>query len=132
MTFIPAFSEPQSNWPRALPPPTLDQSGGEARAAGVAPRGNATISQRTGKIGPHLRFTDLSIQLQLRQPGDEHGDPPGLNPPARYGNPSRTGRSLTGWGSYIKPAHPGEDRFPFPDYKSFNTFTTSTIWGRKW
>ena len=28
---------------------------------------------------------------------------------------SLAGLSLTDWGSYIKPAHPGEDRFPFPD-----------------
>ena len=40
MTFIPAFYEPQSHWPRALPPPDLGQSEGEARVAGVAPREN--------------------------------------------------------------------------------------------
>ena len=56
MTFIPAFSEPQSHWPRAPPPPALGRSGGESRAAGVAPRGKPTISPHTGRIGLHLRF----------------------------------------------------------------------------
>ena len=188
MTFIPAFSEPQSHYPRAPPPPALGQSGGEARAAGVAPRGNPTISPHTGMIGPHPWFSNPSVHLQLRLSGDENGDPPGRNRPARCGNPnpagrsliswgskmkpappgdhrvpspgqkylhksatptpgeengdprnrpvrcgnpSRTGRSLTGWRSYIKLAHPGGDRFPFQDYKSISTFTTPTTWGRK-
>ena len=115
MIFIPAFSEPQSHWPRAPPPPVLGQSGGEARAAGVAPQGNPTISPHTGRIGPHPRFSNPSIHLQLRQRGDENGDPPGRNCPARCGNPNPAGRSLIGWGPKIKPAPPGDDRFPSPD-----------------
>ena len=71
MTFIPAFSEPQSHWPRTPPPSALGQSGGAARAAGVAPRGNPTISPHTGRIGPRPRFSNPSIHLQLRQRGDE-------------------------------------------------------------
>ena len=39
MAFIPTFSEPQPQWPRDPPPSPLGQSGGEARAAGVSPRG---------------------------------------------------------------------------------------------
>ena len=51
MIFIPAFSEPQSHWPSAAPPPALGQSGGEARAAGVTPRGNPPVSpQRFSKF----------------------------------------------------------------------------------
>ena len=115
MNFIPSFSEPRSHWPRAPPPPALGQSGGKARAAGVAPRGNSTISPHTGRIGPHSRFSTPSMHLQLRQRGDENDDPPGRNRPARCGNPSTTGRSLIGWGSYIEPAHPGKDTFTSPD-----------------
>ena len=126
MTFIPAFSEPQSHWPRAPPPPVLGQSGGEARAAGVAPRRNPTISPHTGSIGPHPRFSNPSIHLQHRQRGDENGDPPGRNRPARCGNPNTAGRSLIGWGSKIKPAPPGDDRFPSPDQKSLHTSKTLT------
>ena len=66
MTFIPAFSEPQSHWLRAPPPPVLGQSGGEARATGVAPRGNPTNSPHTGRKSPHPRFSNLSIHVQLQ------------------------------------------------------------------
>ena len=52
MTFIPAFSESQSHWPSAPPPPGLGQWVGEARAAGVSPRGNPPVS-------PH-RFSKFS------------------------------------------------------------------------
>ena len=69
--------------------------------------------------------------LQHRQARDGNGDPPGRNRPARCGNPSSTGRSLIGWGSFIEPAYPGEDRFPSPDCKYFHSFTTPTTWGRK-
>ena len=133
MTFIPAFSEPQSHWPRAPPPPVLGQSGGEARAAGVAPRGNPTILTHTGRIGPHPRFSNLSIHLQLQQRGDENGDPQGRNRPARCGNPNPASRSLSGWGSgsKIKPAPPGDDRVPPPDQKSLHTSRTPTTRGRK-
>ena len=115
MTFIPAFFESQSHWPRVPPPPVLGQSGGEARAAGVTPRGNPTISPHTGTIGHHPRFSNPPIHLQLRQRGGENGDSPGRNRPARCGNPSPTGRSLTCWGSYIEPPHPEEDTFPSPN-----------------
>ena len=37
--------------------------------------------------------------------------PHGVETPA----PMAGRRSLIGWGSYIEPAHPGEDRFPSPD-----------------
>ena len=115
MTFIPAFSEPQPHWPRAPPPPALGQSRGEARAAGVAPRGNPTISPHPGRIDPPPRFRNPSAHLQIRHPGDENGDPPGRNRPARCANPNPAGRSLIRWGSYIEPAHSGDDRFPSPD-----------------
>ena len=52
MYFIPAFSEPQAHWPRDPPPPDLGQSGREARAKGVVPRGNHAVS-------PH-RFSRFS------------------------------------------------------------------------
>ena len=76
MTFIPAFSEPQSHWPRAPPPSALGQSGDAARTAGLAPRGDPTISPHTGRTGPHPRFSNPSIHLQLRQRGNENSDPP--------------------------------------------------------
>ena len=107
MTFIPTFSEPESHWPRAPPPPARGQSGGEARAAGVAPSGNPTISPHTGRTGPHPRFSNSSIRLQLRHRGDENGDHPGRNRPAWCGNPDHAGRSLIGWGSKKSQRHPG-------------------------
>ena len=50
--FAPAFSEPQPHWPRDPPSPLLGQSGGEARAAGVSPRGYPPVP-------PH-RFSKFS------------------------------------------------------------------------
>ena len=52
MAFIPAFSEPQSDWPRAPLPPFLGQSGGEARAAEVAPRDNPPSPAAHEEMGP--------------------------------------------------------------------------------
>ena len=67
------------------------------------------------------------VPLQLRQPGDENGDVPRVyNRPVWCGNPSPTGRSLIGWGSYIEQAHPGEDSFPSPDQKFFHAYTPTT------
>ena len=131
MTVIPAFSEPQSHWPRAPPPPVLGQSAGEARAAGVAPRGYTAISPHPGRIGLHPRFCNPSIHQQLRQPRDENGDAPDRHRPARCGNPNPTGRSLIGWGSRKKPTPPGDDRIPSPDQKYLHTSITLTTWGRK-
>ena len=74
--------------------------------------GDRTQSQRTpGRIGSHLLIINPSITLRKRQRGDENGDSPSPNHPARCGNPSPTGRSLIGRGSYIGPAHPEQDRF---------------------
>ena len=52
MTFIPAFSEPQSHWPMYPPPPALGQSGVGARAAGVASRETPPV--------PWHRFSKVS------------------------------------------------------------------------
>ena len=84
-----------------------------------------------GTTGPHPRIRNPLQNLQPRQPGDENGDPPGRNRPVWCGNPSPTGRSLIGWGSYIEPAHPGGDRLPSPGKKSFYKSTTPTTRGRK-
>ena len=92
---------------------------------------SVTAHSGEDRIGFHPRIRNPSIPLQLRQLGDENNDPLGRNRPARCVNPSPTGRSLIGWGSYIEPAHP-EVRFPSPDYKSFQTFTTQTTLGQKW
>ena len=123
LAFIPAFSEPKSHWPRAPPLLVLGQSGGEAGAAGVSPRGNPTISPHTGRVGPHSRFSNPTIHLQHRQREHENGDPPGRNRPARCRNPSPINRSLIGWGLYIEPAHPGEDKFLSLGQKSFHIST---------
>ena len=62
MALIPAFSEPQSHWPRVTPSPALGQSGGEARAAGVDPWGNPpTVPPHPERIGIHPRFRHPSI-----------------------------------------------------------------------
>ena len=52
-----------------------------------APPGDDRVSSRDQKSPRHL---------QLRQPGDENGYPPGRNRPARCRNPSRTNQSLLG------------------------------------
>ena len=96
LTLFPAFSEPQSHCPRAIPPPALGESGRECRAAGASPRGNLSISPHPRRIGPHLWFRNPPIHPQLRQPRDENGDPPSGNRPAWCGNPRPTGRSLAG------------------------------------
>ena len=116
---------------RGTPSPAFGKSGGEGRGAGVAPRGNPAIPPHPGRIGHNPRFRNPSIDLQIRQTGDENGDPPGRHRPARCGHPNPTSRSLIGWGSRIKPAPPGDDRFPSPDHESFHTFTTPTTWRRK-
>ena len=38
---------------------------------------------------------------------------------------------MIGWGSYINPWHPGEDKFPSPGQKSFHISKTPTTRGRK-
>ena len=127
MTFIPAFSERQS---LPLPRPPLDNERAR-RAAGLAPRGNPTISSHPGKISLCPRFRNPSVHRQLLQPGDENGDLPGRNYPARFGNHNHAGRSLIGWGSRKKSARPGDDRVLSQDQKNLHTSTTPTIWGRK-
>ena len=82
-------------------------------------------------MGFHPRIRKPSISLQFRQPRNNNGDPPGRDRPARCGNPSPTRRSLIDWGSYIEPAHPREDRFPSPIWRSFHTSTTQVTRGRK-
>ena len=74
----------------ARSPPALGQCGGEVRAAVVGPRGNSIISPHPGKIGPHPRFRNSFIHLQLRRIGDESGDSPGRHRPERCGNPKHT------------------------------------------
>ena len=114
---------------RELPvrPPSANQVA--RRAAGVAPRGNPTISPCTGTTSSHPRFSNPSVHLQLRQRGDENGDPLGRNRPAWCGTPAR--RSLIGWDSKITLAPPGDDKVPSPDQKSLHTSTTPTTRGRK-
>ena len=47
---------------------------------------------------------DTSIFLQLQQPRDENGDPPGRYRLARCGNLNHTGWLLIGWGSWSQCA----------------------------
>lgn len=47
MAFMPALFESQHHWPRDPPSSLLGQAGGEARGAGVDPRGYPQ-SSRTG------------------------------------------------------------------------------------
>ena len=61
----------------------------------------------------------------------DNGDPPVGNSHARSGNPSSTGRSQIDLGSYIEPAHPGEDKFPSPHQKPFHISRNPTTRGRK-
>ena len=53
------------------------------RAARVSPRANVEFAPLTRKIRSHPRIRNPSIPLQLRQPGDENGDPTGQYHPAR-------------------------------------------------
>ena len=91
MIFIPGFFEPQSHWSRApLRPPSANQ--GARRARRELPLGESTMnSAHTGRISPHLRFSNPSVHLQLRQRENENGDPPGRNLHARSGKASPTG-----------------------------------------
>ena len=56
------------------------------------------------EIGYHPRIRNPSISLQIQQPGDENGDPPGRYRPARFGIPNSTGWLLIGWGSWSQRA----------------------------
>ena len=62
MAFIPAFSEPQSHWPRDRPAPLLGQSGGDTRAAGVPPRGSPPVP-------PHRlsNFSDYHVIILMNR-----------------------------------------------------------------
>ena len=105
--------KPQSHWPVADWP------------------GIVYIYRTPERIRFHPRIKHLSNTLQFRQAGDESGDSPGRKRPARCGNSSTTGRSVIGWGSHLRPAHPGDDIFPSPGQKYFHISTTPTTRGRK-
>ena len=95
LIFVPAFSEPQSHWPRVSSTPGLGRSGREARAGGFAPRGNALQSGR-------VRGEDSAPSLQPRPPEDKNQVLPSRHRPARCGNPNPTGQSLIIWGAYTE------------------------------
>ena len=82
------------------------------------------VPPHPGRIISRPRIINLSISLQLQQPGDENADPPGRYRPAGCGNPNPTGWLLIGWGSWSKrtarvaplaiddvPPHTGRIRF---------------------
>ena len=48
------------------------------------------------KIGSHPRIGNISVSLQLQQPGDENGDPPGRYRLPGCGNPNPIGWLLIG------------------------------------
>ena len=55
--------------------------------------------------------------MQIRRDGDENGGSPGRYRSVRYENPNLR---------FVESAPPEEDKFTFPDQKSFHTSTTST------
>ena len=59
------------------------------RAARVVPRYNVEVPPHPGRIGSHPRIRNPSVSLQLQQPGDESGDPPGRYGPTGYRNPTQ-------------------------------------------
>ena len=63
----------------------------EQRAAVVASRDNVEISPHPGSIGSHPRIQTFSLYLQLQQPGDVNGDPPGRYRPQRVETPTQLG-----------------------------------------
>ena len=68
------------------------------RGARVFSRDNVEVSPYPGRIGSHLRTKNPSIHLQLQQPGNQDGDPPGRYRPAGCGNPN-SGYTIVDWGS---------------------------------
>ena len=114
MAFIPAFSEPQSYWPRVPPRPALGQSGGEARAAGGT---TPPVPLHPGRIGPHLRFRHPSIHLQLQHPGQENRILPSRHRRPRCGNPNSHGPIADWMGRVERRQHGGigpHPRFRYP------------------
>ena len=63
------LSEPQSHWPRVFLPPGLDQSGGEAHAAAISPRGYLPVPpQRFSKFSDYHVIILINLewmQIQL-------------------------------------------------------------------
>ena len=115
------------------------------RAARVSSRVNVEVSPHPGRMRSRLRIRNPSIFLQLQQPGDENGDPPGRYRPARCGNPNATGWLLIVWRSWSQraasvaprdnvevPPHPGRigsySRIRNP---SISLQLTPTTWGRE-
>ena len=114
-------------------------------------RGERCLSgQRRGPAAPeeiesHPWIRNPSISLQLPQPGDENGDPPGRYRPARCGNPKPTGWLLIGWSSCSQcaarisprdnvevPLPPGRiGSYPRIRNPSISLQLTPTTWGRK-
>ena len=104
---------------------------GRGARGGSCPSGEPHDLAAPGEIGAHPRFRNTSIRLQLRQPGDENGDPLGLKHTELFSNPKPDGRSLIGWGSRTMSEPPGDDRVSSPDHKSLHTSTTPITWGGK-
>ena len=109
----------------------------------VASRDNVEVPPHPGRIGSHPHIRNISMFLQLQQPGDDNGDPPGRYRPARCGNPNPTGWLLIDWDSWSQraarvaplanvevPPHPGRIghhlRIRNPSFS-----ITPTTWGRK-
>ena len=112
-------------------------------AARVASRDNVEVLPHPGRITFDLRMKNPSIHLQLRQAGNENGDPPVLHRPAGCGKP-QPHCMVADWLRLIAPARgesylsgqrqrhaaPGEDTFLILDEKSLHTSTTPTTRGQ--
>ena len=92
--------------------------------AGRSLAGDRTNNNRhLGTIGSIPRVTIHPHIYNSDNPGTNTDIAPGLIPPRTvWISPTPpTGRSLTGWGSYIiEPAPPGDDRVPSPVQGSFH------------
>ena len=75
----------------------------------------------------HPLIRNPSVHLQLQQPGDENGPPPGVYGPVRRGpQPHWLISGLAGAHGRC-PAAPGDDKAPSPGQKPFHACVASTI-----
>lgn len=108
---MPAFFEPNAHWSTGPPsPPSANQGPRRARRK-LRLGGGGAVLPHPGMIGLHTRLVNFSVSLKSPTTRGRKARSLGSIPPPRCGNSSRTGRSLIGQGSNLKPkGFPGTAR----------------------